>query len=251
MNLGISGKVALVTGASRGIGREIAISLANEGCRVAINGRDKLALEEVGRNCGFDFFIADGDVSTPEGAQHVAISTFNGLGPVDILVANVGSGSSVAPGLENYEEWQTVFSKNFFSTTNIVESTKKIFNKNGGSIVCISSICGLGVINGAPITYSVAKAALNSYIKMASRPLSKDLIRINGLAPGNVIFEESSWANKIAKNSSEVKRMLECDVPMGRFSTPDEIAGIVLFLASPLSGYTTGSIWVSDGGQLR
>ena len=126
-----------------------------------------------------------------------------------------------------------------------------LFSKHGGSIVCISSICGIESISGAPITYSVAKAALNAYIKSVSVPLGKDLIRINGLAPGNILFENSVWSRKISANADAVNKMLISDVPLARFASPDEIAKSVLFLASPLSGYTTGSIWVSDGGQSR
>tara|TARA_Y100000589_G_C26773856_1_gene474942 strand:- start:237 stop:614 length:378 start_codon:yes stop_codon:yes gene_type:complete len=123
--------------------------------------------------------------------------------------------------------------------------------RDSGSIICISSICGLEVINGAPITYSVAKAALNAYVKGISRPLGKDGIRINAIAPGNILFEGSTWQHKLDDNPEIVEKMLKNNVTLNTFGRPIDIANLVLYLSSPISNFVTGSIFTLDGGQIH
>ena len=110
-----------------------------------------------------------------------------------------------------------------------LENTKKMISKNTGSIVCISSICGIDYVDGAPITYSVAKAALNHYIKLSSRIFANDGIRINGVAPGNILFENSVWDKKLKKDKKAVTSLLNKNVAMKRLGTIDEISAVVAF----------------------
>lgn len=250
MNLNLKNKKVLVTGSSQGIGLEIVKKFSEQGCSVIANSRSKDSYSDTLNNLKNCHYIA-ADVTKPEQAKYLidkAIELMNGL---DILVCNVGSGSSVSPGNETFEEWQKVFLKNFFSTTNCVESAKNYLAKSNGSVVCISSICGSQVIEGAPITYSVAKSSLNSYVKSISKPLSKDGIRINAISPGNIIFKGSAWEAKLNNSPDSVKSMLKANVPMNRFGTSAEIADLVLYLSSGLSGFVTGSVWDIDGGQLN
>lgn len=250
MNLGLSGKVALVTGSSRGIGRVIALALAREGCRVALNGRDAAAMAQAAE----DFeapFLAVGDVSQPDGAAAVVQAVVAHFGQLDIVVANVGGGRSVPPGHESFAEWQRVFALNLWSTTNTVEASRAALAKSQGCIVCVSSICGNRVVPGAPVTYSVAKAALHAYITGIARPLGADKVRILAVAPGNVLFPGSVWERKLSEDVAAVDRMLHADVPLARLGHADEIADLVLFAASPRSGFATGCVWTLDGGQTR
>lgn len=252
MKLDIEGRVALVVGASRGIGFAIAGTLAAEGAKIAIAARGldavKSAAEKIGG--GASFHVAD--VTDPAAASSLVGAVEKRWGKLDILVCNVGSGASVPPGKETAAEWSRVMDLNLFVTTNMIEAARPLMSRGSGdrAIVCVSSICGLAAL-GAPVTYSAAKAALNATVRGLARPLAPEGIRINAIAPGNIQSPDGTWARKIAENKSAVDDMLARDVPMRRLGKPEEIADIVAFLASPRAAFVTGTVIVADGGQLR
>lgn len=250
MNLGLAGKSVLVTGSSRGIGWAIAEILYAEGCRVALNGRNAGDLASAASRLQGAFGIA-GDVSEPEEARRVVAEAVSALGNLDILICNVGSGRSVPPGNETPEEWQRVFGQNLWSATNTVEAAKEALVSSQGAIVCISSICGLEVIPGAPVTYSAAKAALHAYVRGIARPLGARGVRINAVAPGNILFEGSVWSTKLAKDPQAVEAMLQRDVPLARLGSPADVAHLVAYLVSSRSAFATGRVWTLDGGQIH
>jgi 3-oxoacyl-[acyl-carrier protein] reductase len=250
MQLDLAGKTALVTGSSRGIGRAIAEVLHSEGCRVALNGRKVDDLASTAAELPGAVAVA-GDVTRPEEALRIVAEATAGLGRLDILVCNVGGGRSVPPGDETYEEWQRVFALNFWSTTNTVEAAREALAASRGTIVCVSSICGLEVVPGAPVTYSAAKAALHAYVRGMARPLGKQGVRINAVASGNIVFEGSVWSRKLAEDAAAVEKMLERDVALARLGTPREVAELVAYLASPRAGFATGGVWTLDGGQVH
>ena len=250
MQLDLTEKVALITGSSKGIGWAIAQTLHAEGCRVALNGRNEADLTAATTQLYGSIGVV-GDVTEPVQAQRIVAEVLRTFGRLDILVCNVGSGRSVPPGDETADEWQRVFSLNLWSTTNTVEAAREALAGTKGVIVCISSICGLEVIPGAPVTYSAAKAALHAYVRGIARPLGKQGVRINAVAPGNILFDGSVWAYKIAEDKSAVESVLEKDVALGRLGTPTDVANLVAHLASSLSGFATGCIWTLDGGQVH
>lgn len=250
MQLELSGKTALVTGSSKGIGRAIAEALYVEGCRVALNGRNPDDLAIAAAELAGSIAVA-GDVTHPEEARRVVSDVVKSFGRLDILVCNVGSGRSVPPGEETAEEWQRVFALNLWSTTNSVEAARKELAASKGVIVCVSSICGLEVVPGAPVTYSAAKAALHAYVRGIARPLGKKGVRINAVAPGNVLFDGSVWSRKLQEDASAVDSMLGRDVALGRLGAPREVAELVAYLASPRSGFASGAVWTLDGGQVH
>jgi len=247
-----SGRVVLVTGSRQGIGRGIAEAFLGAGCRVAFNGRnpESLAAAMAGRAAGRAVAV-HGDVTRPDESRAVVAQVLDAFGRLDVLVCNVGSGRSVPPGQEHHDEWMRMLSLNLLSTTNMVEAAKDALAASRGCIVCISSICGQEVVPGAPVTYSAAKAALNAYIRGMARPLGRQDIRINGIAPGNIVFPGSVWERKLAEDAAAVEQMLQCEVALGRLGTPLDVAGLALWLASPEAGFATGGIYVVDGGQAR
>mgnify|MGYP000437774066 CR=1 FL=1 len=249
LDLKLSSKVVLVTGSSSGLGLAIARTLHEEGCNVIINGRSPSALAAALASFEGRVTAVVGDVTSNEDCQNIAKEIESKFSKLDILICNVGSGSSVPPGEEDPAEWGRMFGLNFFSATNMIEASKRLFS-DGGSIVCVSSICGLEVL-GAPLTYSSAKAALNHYVKGIARPLAEQNIRVNAIAPGNLLFEGSVWEKKIKENETQVKSMLEREVSLSRLGNLEEIAKFVTFLSSPVSSFSTGQIYVVDGGQVR
>lgn len=248
--LDLNGKKALITGSSRGIGRGIAQALHEQGCRIALNARSSADLVQTAAELPGALFVA-GDVTQPDEARRIVHDASTQLEGLDVLVCNVGSGRSVPPGAESYEEWLRVFAVNFLSATNIIEAARDVLASARGVIVCVSSICGLETIPGAPITYSVAKAALNAYVRGISRPLGKLGIRINAVAPGNILFDGSVWARKLLDDADAVNAMLEREVALRSLGDLRSIADLVSYLASSRAQFVTGSVWTIDGGQLR
>ena len=252
MDIKFKGRKALITGSSKGIGFEIANYLQKCGCSVALNGRNKSDLNDATARIPNSIGIP-GDVSNDIEAKQIVENSILQLGELDYIICNVGSGKSSAPGDEKSQDWRDMMAINFYSVTNIVDSFQQVVKskKKNLSIVCISSICGLEVIPDAPVTYSVAKAALNAYVKGISRPLGKKGIRINAIAPGNINFEGSTWSKKINKNPELISNMIKREVPLNRFGKTNEIACLVGYLLSEFSDFVTGSVWEIDGGQTR
>lgn len=250
MDLQLAGKTALITGSSRGIGLAIATTLQAEGCRVVLNARNEADLTVAGVSLPGSVAVA-GDMTDPITAQNVVNHAVAQLGRLDIVVCNVGGGRSVPPGQESAAEWQRVFALNLWSATNTIEAACGALAASRGSVVCISSICGLEVVPGAPVTYSAAKAALHAYVRGIARPLGQEGIRINAVAPGNILFEGSVWSRKLAEDAQAVQDILLGSVALSKLGTPQDVAQLVAYLASPVSGFVTGSVWTLDGGQVR
>ena len=119
-----------------------------------------------------------------------------------------------------------------------------------GNVVCISSICGLEAL-GCPVPYSVAKAALESFVRNSARPLGKLGVRINSVAPGNILFPGSTWERKLAADSVGVNEMLQRDVALRSLGQPEDVARLVAYISSPMARFVTGATHIVDGGQIR
>lgn len=256
MELNLKGKVALVSGSSRGIGKGIAEILLAHGCRVFINGRDKTRLDKVAEEMGSkDYpgkvFQIDGDLTVTQRIKDSLDSIVRDHGSLDIVVANIGTGRSVAGWDIDDEEWLRMIDINLLSAVRLCrESIRVMKERKSGSIVCISSIAGCEAIS-APLPYSAAKAALLNFVKNTSNIVADHGIRINAISPGNVLAEGGTWERKINEDRDKVMSYINSTVPLKDFATPSDIGNLALYLVSDLARFITGANFVIDGGQVR
>jgi 3-oxoacyl-[acyl-carrier protein] reductase len=254
MDLGLEGKVALVSGASRGIGRAIALELAREGCSVAIAARgepDHRRTEGELREIAGDRVLAvAADLATAAGCERFVAAGIERFGRADILVANTG-GSRGDPGYGAPEaDWETVFDLNFRAAVRLArEVVPHMQRVGGGRIVNVSSIFGREW--GGAVSYNAAKAALIAFTKSLARELVKDGILVNSVAPGSILHPGGSWDRRRRENPAAIEEFVRRELPSGRFGTPEEIAAVVVFLASARASLVAGACINVDGGQSR
>ena len=239
-----SGKVVLISGSTSGIGKAITARFVNDeyiviqNSRHEINKKDLLGAKHI-----------KGDVTNYKICSEIIESIKAEYGQLDVLVCNVGNGVDLDANILSEERWSHFLSSNLLSTSFLVESALPLLIKSKGNVVAVSSICGSCFVNGAPIEYSVSKAALNMYIKSMAFKHGSSGVRFNAVSPGNVIFEGSTWHYKIKKNKEIVNEFISENVPMGVFIEPEAIAEAVIFLSSNGSKSTTGVVLNVDGGQ--
>ena len=252
MDLGLSGKVAIVTGSSRGIGRGVATRLVEEGADVVFCARGKSALDEAvasvdgpGRAHGI---VAD--VTTAEGAVEVVAAAVDAFGGLDIVVNNVGgSGARTIDDLD-VADLDTVLGRNVVPALAVSRESLPILRERGGGVIAlIASIWGRE--GGGSPSYNVAKAAEISLAKAMAGDLAKDRIRVFSVAPGSTIFPGGSWERRVRDDPEGMAAFVERELPWGRFGTVDEIADVVTFLVSPRASWVVGTSVVVDGGQSR
>ena len=249
MKFDFNNKLVLVTGSSRGIGLGIAKRFLKLNARVILNSTKKVDLDPLLKNyqkSNAIFFTSD--VSCPNQANQLIRDIVDKHGLLNHVVCNVGSGRSVMPGEETYQEWQRMFSLNLWSTTNIIEASKNFFKSDGGSIVCISSICGAEYIPNAPITYSVAKAALNSYVKKKSLEVGKFDILINAILPGAISAYKNNLYEFVKKKENK-KRFIKRYLKVNKIGTTDSLMPLLEFLVSKKNNYIIGELIKIDGGE--
>lgn len=248
-----SGKKVFVTGSSRGLGKYVSCRFAEFGANVATNSRSTASIYDSKPNhLVMPLEHIPGDLTQEDQAKTCIESVYKKFGGLDILVCNIGSGKAKPNTFPTCPKEIIRLSEiNFLSAVNTINSALPLLKDSQGVIVCISSICGHEYVSGAPLGYSVAKSALNMYVKCSSRNFAVDNIRINAVMPGNILFPGSTWESKLQESSSAVHEYLKDNVSMQRFGTLDEIANVVLFLASDSASFVTGSLWSVDGGQLH
>ena len=253
MDLGLKDNVAIVTGASRGIGKGIALSLAREGCHVAICARGAEDLEAAAdeiREHDVEVLALPMDVTEPAEAKRLVKETVDQLGGVNLYVGNVGGNRRGSFAELSDEDWRHIIDLNLMSHVRVSRAAVPHMREaGGGSIVYISSIFGRELGGAGLSLYNTTKSALISLSKVMAQELTPEGIRVNTVAPGSIRFEGGSWDRRVKERPDEMEQFIEENLPIGRFGRVEEVGDTVAFLCSERASLITGACINVDGGQ--
>ena len=252
MDLELTDRVIVVTGASRGIGFATAEALLKEGARVVLIARDANQLDIVSKQLNTTFATSrfltiSVDCGDETSLRNASLEIEQEFGQVYGVVANIGDGQSVKDPIPEMDQWNTSWRTNFETALVTAMVFAPILRAQEGSIVFVSSIAGIESI-GAPTDYSTAKAALIAFAKNLSVKLAPN-VRVNVVAPGNILVPGGAWDSRLQNDPESISNMIRLNVPLNRFGNPHEIADAIMFLSSQRSAFTTGSVFRVDGGQ--
>jgi 3-oxoacyl-[acyl-carrier protein] reductase len=256
VDLDLRGKVAVVTGSSRGLGLASAGALMQEGCSVTICARGGARLTEaLGelRRLGVaetQALAVTADVSTVEGVERVISKTVETFGGLDILVNNVGSarGGDLLEATDT--DWSEALEQTLYPSVRASRlAVPHMRRRGGGVILIVASIYGREA--GGRMTYNAVKAAEISLAKSLARQLARDNIRVNSVAPGSILFDGGSWHRRQQEDPAGIAEFVRQELPFGRFGRPEEVGAVVAFLASSRASWISGASVTVDGCQSR
>jgi 3-oxoacyl-[acyl-carrier protein] reductase len=256
MDLGLTDKVAIVTGSSRALGLASARALVAEGCRVCLcaRGEERLAeaaveVEAAAKRPNMVCAV-QADVSTEAGIHLVITRTVERFGGLDVLVNNVGRAGGSDLLATTDAEWQAAFDETLFPAIRASRlAIPYLKQRGGGAIVMIASIYGREA--GGRMTYNAVKAAEISLAKSMAQQLAPAGIRVNSVAPGSILFPGGSWHARQQADPKGIAEFVKRELPFGRFGRPEEVGAVVAFLASPRASWISGASIVVDGCQSR
>jgi 3-oxoacyl-[acyl-carrier protein] reductase len=254
MDLGLTDKVALVTGSSRGLGLASARALVAENCRLCLcaRGEEQLAeaaleVEAAARRPKMVTTV-QADVSTAAGVERVVEHTVETFGGIDILVNNVGRAGGAGLLDTSDAEWQAAFDETLFPAIRASRlAVPHMRDRGGGAIVMIASIWGREA--GGRMTYNAVKAAEISLAKALAQQLAPMNIRVNSVAPGSILFAGGSWHKRQQADPQGIADFVRRELPFGRFGRAEEVGAAVAFLASPRASWISGACIPVDGCQ--
>ncbi len=253
MDLGLTDHVAIVTGASRGIGRGIALRLADEGCHLAICARGEEALNETAQEIedrGVECLALPLDMTDKNAPARLVDEAAERFGRIDILVGNVGGNRRGQFEELSDEDWDAIIDLNFKSHIRTSRAAiPHMRDAGGGSICYITSIFGRELGGAGLSTYNSTKSALISLSKVMAQELTPEGIRVNSVAPGSIRFPGGSWDRRMKEQPEEMKSFIADNLPIGRFGRVGEVADTVAFLVSERASLITGACLNVDGGQ--
>jgi 3-oxoacyl-[acyl-carrier protein] reductase len=255
MDLQLDGKVAIVTGSSRGLGLASARALAEEGCRVCLCARGSEALAAAASDLRSatspDRVIAvAADLATEAGVATVIERTVAAFGGLDILVNNMGLGRGAGLLDTSDAEWQEAFDQTLYPAIRASRLAVPLMRERGGGVILlVASIYGREA--GGRMTYNAVKAAEISLAKSLAQQLARDNIRVNSVAPGSILFPGGSWWKRQQADPEGIAEFVRRELPFGRFGTAEEVGAVVAFLSSPRASWVSGASIVVDGCQSR
>jgi 3-oxoacyl-[acyl-carrier protein] reductase len=248
VDLGIGGKVALVTASTRGIGLAIAQALASEGARVAIAARTESDVKRTAESLG-GLGIAV-DLMAEDGPRRAVEQTVSGLGPIDILVNNLGLRAGSSWSDTGAKEFETAFEGNVTVSVRMSQLVLQgMVDRGWGRIVTITSVWGRET-GGAP-AYNAAKAAEISFTKSLAHEVAAKGVTVNAVAPGSILWSGGGWDRRQKADPEGIADFIRHEMPLGRFGTVEEVASVVSFVCSKQASLVNGAVIAVDGGQSR
>lgn len=252
MDLGLEGKIALVTGGSRGLGKAIAGALAAEGAKVAICARNEAPLREAAEEIGGDLLAVAADVTVEDDQKRFLEAIRSRWGHPEILVHNVGGNRRGKVWETSDEDWNAILELNLTCHVRLSRMALGAMRDRGaGSILFVSSIFGREAGGPGLAIYNSTKSALISVAKIMALELAPDGIRVNSIAPGSIRFPGGSWDRRCQEQPEKMREFVATNIPMGRFGRAEEIGDVAAFLVSERAGWVTGACLNVDGGQSR
>ena len=250
MDLDLQGRNCIVLGGSRGIGRAIALGLAEEGANIAICARTTASLhnaEAAMRQKGVRVFAAECDVADALALAEFLDAARKALGGVDVLVHNA-SALAVGPSLA---DWEASIQVDLMGAVRACEQVVPwMVEAGGGSILFVASASGLEIDPMPDYGYTAAKAALIAHAKKLAIMLAPRGVRVTAIAPGSILFPGGIWAT-VKEQQPAMYESVRASIPWGRLGTPEEVANVAVFLLSPRASWVVGETVLVDGGQLR
>lgn len=249
MNLNLKNKAVLITGGSRGIGKGIAKTFLEEGANVSVIARGQAGLDAVKQEFK-NIYTYQADLMNKDDRIRCYNEFIDDHGKIDVLINNTGGalgGKVLETDISTFEE---AMSYNFYSAVHMSQlAAQHMMKHHSGSIVNISSITGRE--SGGKATYNNSKSALISFTKAFANEAIKDGIRVNGVAPGAILHPTGNWQKRLDKNPEKINQYAQTNIPAGRFGTVQEVADVVVYLASERANWIVGATLNVDGGQSR